>query len=106
MGILSWFNRKVCLHHKYAKSDRFSRVIGYDSSKYKVESCKILGVTLGWSGRPEPVYRWDCECFICGGKFYRQGLLSRAWQFDVKRDENDWPLNEDGTKMEIYDHDE
>lgn len=60
------------------------------------EEC--VGVTLSWTGRPEPVFVWRDD----NGKVKTTGYLPRSLTGHIKRDANDWPLNTDGTKMQIY----
>lgn len=59
---------------------------------------ECAGVTLSWTGKPEPVFVWRND----SGKIRTVGYLPRSLTGHVKRDENDWPLNPDGTKMQIY----
>jgi hypothetical protein len=54
---------------------------------------KVIGVILSWSARPEPYFEWE------SGK---RGYLPRSLTKDIKRDENDWPLDENGNQYPIW----
>ena len=62
------------------------------------EQMECVGVVLSWAGRPEPYFHWSKERGFKG----TYGYLPRSLTAHIKRNENDWPLNEDGTKMKIW----
>jgi len=59
---------------------------------------KCLGATLSWAATPVPLYKWTKTCLKCGRKEITSGYVPLK---SFPKDENGWPLNEDGTKMEI-----
>lgn len=52
------------------------------------------GVSLGWTGRPELVRRWEKTCDKCGATVITEGYV---WRDNIKRDARGWPLQNDGT---------
>jgi hypothetical protein len=63
-------------------------------------SQKTLGVCLGMTFLPEVEYEWTKTCKKCGRVKKTRGYLMRSLD-KTPRDKADWPLNPDGTKMEI-----
>lgn len=64
----------------------------------------LQGATLGWSGRVEPVFKIYQTCAECRATRWASGrLLPRLPSEDPwPRDADDWPLTENGERMEIY----
>jgi hypothetical protein len=66
----------------------------------------VVGATLNWALRPDLYFEWTGVCKHCGEPIITQGLAS-PWRDDLHwprgytRDDNGWPVDPDGRKVEI-----
>lgn len=87
--------------------DRIIRCLIRRRCEHEQEACvghEILGVTMAWSGRPVVEHRWTMRCEACGRTRTSRGYLPRELRNDPL-DTDGWPLNPDGSRMEIAKHD-
>lgn len=67
---------------------------------YRVIRTECRGVILGWSLKPEVSRQALCHCNLCGADWWRPpGYI--PGDPAVKRDAKGWPLNDDGSRMQI-----
>lgn len=89
--------RPLCRHHKG---------IGFGDGglrygEFRFVATEVFGCHLGWEGRVHPIEQDTLSCNLCGETFKgKRGYVPASLQ-KVKRDERDWPLNPDGTRMKI-----
>ena len=101
MLLLTWLKRRTCGHnrfHWYGILPKGFRAME-DFTWIRDET---LGVSLGWNAKPVVIHKSLCKCLRCGADFWTKPGYRPGGFYDTPRDENGWPLNEDGSKMEIY----
>ena len=65
---------------------------------------KCIGVTLGWSGKAEKYFEWEKTCIKCGKKTKTTGyVFGHRKIYPNQYDDSDWPIDADGTRLEIVD---
>jgi hypothetical protein len=84
-----WMRHFNCKHEHYKTAKEF----------------RVLGATLSWAGRGEPLNEHDHECLCCGKKWSTHTYLPR--DINIRRgqkyNEHGWPLDMvTDEKMEIY----
>lgn len=93
--LFNWYRRRFYRCHDFNKWSW--------SGNYDV-SCECLGVTLSWGLNPVRYFRWTMTCLTCGATSQSEGYLSCDDDIDAKRDDDGWPLDENGQRLPIYEH--
>lgn len=97
--MIKWFSKR-CKH----EGETYGKTIAHElrPGDFSVIEQKTLGVTLGWSGKPEVLRQSKLHCNLCGQDYWASpGYMPYKELEKTPRNNSGWPLNADGSRMKI-----